>query len=150
MPTWGQILKELNCSITEDRKTPNFDGIRRKYLKELYDYTKRPVIIYYSAFLESRPIAPNDLQINLQDMTGFMEAASDVDEKNLARLYNRDYKKDRFDLEHLNFHRNVAEGFRRIAKKNLNLKRCVLIDYEAGVNIVQDKLREEFSNRYLK
>jgi dTMP kinase len=74
----------------------------------------------------------------------------DVDEKNLARLYNRDYKKDRFDLEHLNFHRNVAEGFRRIAKKNLNLKRCVLIDYEAGVNIVQDKLREEFSNRYLK
>lgn len=83
MPTWGQILKELNESITEERKTPNFDGIRRKYLKELYDYTKRPVIIYYSAFLESRPIAPNDLQINLQDMTGFMEAASDVDEKNL-------------------------------------------------------------------
>ena len=41
------------------------------------------MIIYYSSFLESRPVPPADLQIGLQDMTGFMEAASNIEESHL-------------------------------------------------------------------
>jgi len=61
----------------------DFDGVRRKYLRLLHEHTKRAVIIYYTAFLESRSIPLNDLQIGLQDIQGFMEAVSNVDEKQL-------------------------------------------------------------------
>ena len=83
MPTWGQILKELQTTKAPQGSGWDFDGVRRKYLKELHDYTKRAVIIYYTAFLESRPVPLADLQIGLQDIPGFMEAASNVDEKQL-------------------------------------------------------------------
>ena len=83
MPTWGQILQELKASTNQKTGGRDHDGIRRKYLSQLYDYTKRGVIIYYSSFLESRPVPPADLQIGLQDMTGFMEAASNIEESHL-------------------------------------------------------------------
>lgn len=83
MPTWGQILKELQTTKAPSGSGWDFDGIRRKYLKELHDYTKRAVIIYYTAFLESRQVPPPDIQIGLQDIQGFMEAVSNVDEKQL-------------------------------------------------------------------
>lgn len=83
MPTWGQVLQELNATTLPDGRGTDFDGVRRKYLKALYDHTKRPVIIYYTAFLESRPIAPIDLQIHLMDVAGFMETASNIKEKQL-------------------------------------------------------------------
>lgn len=88
MPTWGEVLKELNATATPGTpsspgRPPQYDAVRRKYLKALHDYTKRAVIIYYTAFLESRPIPPIDLQIGLEDIAGFMEAASNVDDKKL-------------------------------------------------------------------
>lgn len=82
MPTWGEVLRELNASAPPGRP-PQYDTVRRKYLKALRDYTKRAVIIYYTAFLESRSIPPVDLQINLEDIAGFMEAASNIDEREL-------------------------------------------------------------------
>ena len=83
MPTWGQILIELNSTKNLQGTGPDFDGVRRKYLNQLHDYTKRAVIIYYTSFLESRPIPPTEIQIGLQDIQGFMEAVSNVDEKQL-------------------------------------------------------------------
>lgn len=83
MPTWGQILNELKTSKAPAGSGWDFDGVRRKYLKELHEYTKRAVIIYYTSFLESRPVPPADLQISLQDISGFMEAVSNVEEKQL-------------------------------------------------------------------
>ncbi len=83
MPTWGQILKELQSSKVPLGGGWDFDSVRRKYLKELHDYTKRGVIVYYTAFLESRAVTPADLQVGLQDIPGFMEAASNVEEKSL-------------------------------------------------------------------
>ena len=83
MPTWGQILNELQTIKAPQEGGWDFDAIRRKYLKELHDYTKRAVIIYYTAFLEARPVPPQDLQIGLQDIPGFMEAVSNVEEKQL-------------------------------------------------------------------
>lgn len=83
MPTWGEILKELQTTQAPNGTGWDFDGVRRKYLKALYDYTGRAVIIYYTSFLESRQAPPADLQIGLQDIPGFMEAVSSVKEKQL-------------------------------------------------------------------
>jgi len=83
MPTWGQILNELKGTRTPQGTGPDFDGIRRKYLKAVHDITGRAVILYSTAFLESRAIPPADLQIGLQDIPGFMEAVSNVEEKQL-------------------------------------------------------------------
>ncbi len=83
MPTWGEILKQLNRSKSPEGTGADFDGVRRGYLKQLYDYTKRAVILYSTAFLESRPISPSDVQIGLMDIQGLMEAVSNVEEREL-------------------------------------------------------------------
>ncbi len=83
MPTWGEILKQLNLSKSPEGTGPDFDGIRRGYIKALYGYTKRAIILYSTAFLESRPISPSDIQIGLADIQGFMEAVSNIEEREL-------------------------------------------------------------------
>ncbi len=71
MAGWDDVLEELNNTLSQS------DYVRRKYLKELSNFTKRNTISYYSAFL-SRPDAPNT-DINDLDMTGFMNALKDMD-----------------------------------------------------------------------
>lgn len=74
MAGWDDILKEIE-------NTPiQHDYIRRKYLKQLSDYTKRNTIGYYSAFLTKKNCS--NLDINDSDMTGFMNAIKDMDCKN--------------------------------------------------------------------
>lgn len=71
MAGWDEILREIQV-------TPgNFDVVRRKYLKELSDFTGRNVIAYYSGFL-TKPTAPNT-DINDADMSGFMNALKGID-----------------------------------------------------------------------
>jgi hypothetical protein len=77
MPTWGEILNELKATEAPG-KGPDFDKVRRKYLARLHDLKGRVTIIYYTSFLESRPAPATDLQINMLDIQGFMEAASNV------------------------------------------------------------------------
>ena len=70
MAGWDDILRELG-------ETPSqIDFVRRKYLKELSEYTKRTTIAYYSAFIHKE--GPN-LDVNDSDMEGFMNAVKDVD-----------------------------------------------------------------------
>ena len=83
MPTWGQILKELNDTEAPKGTGPDYDGVRRKYLLRLHELTGRGVILYTTSFLESRPTAPADIQIGPADIQGFMEAVSDVAEREL-------------------------------------------------------------------
>ena len=83
MPTWGEILRELQQTKAPVGVGWDFDGVRRKYLVALHELTRRAVILYSTAYLESRPIPPVDLQIGLHDIQGFMEAASNIEEKNL-------------------------------------------------------------------
>jgi len=109
LPTWGEVLKELGRSKAPEGTGPDFDGVRGKYLKALHDYTGRAVILYESAFLESRSIPPADLQIVLADMAGFMEACSNVEERSLDLILHSpggsadaaesvvDYLRQRFD-----------------------------------------------------
>jgi hypothetical protein len=83
MPTWGEILKEINQSKSPQGTGPDFDAIRRKYLRALHDQTKRAVILYSTSFLESPRAEPIDLQISLADIQGFMETVNGVSERNL-------------------------------------------------------------------
>ena len=82
LPTWGKVLTELTESATPTRP-PDFDLIRRNYLRNLHDLTGRAIILYASAWFESRPISPAELQIGLPDIQGLMEAASNIDEPEL-------------------------------------------------------------------
>lgn len=71
MPGWNDILTEI-------RETPaQYDYVRRKYLKNYVEYTKRNAICYYSGWLSKGAVA--NLDINDSDMTGFMNAIKDMD-----------------------------------------------------------------------
>ena len=52
MPIWGEILTELNKSTPVG--IPDYDRIPRQYLQRLHDLTGRAVILYATAWLESR------------------------------------------------------------------------------------------------
>ncbi len=84
MPTWGQILEEINATIDPATGAgPDYDVVRRKYLQQLRQLDpERAVIAYYSGFMEGRPPTP-DLQINLMDVQGMMEVVSNISERRL-------------------------------------------------------------------
>ena len=71
MGGWNDILKEIQETQSQ------YDYVRRKLLKELSDYTKRNVISYYSSWL-NKP-GNNNLDINDNDMTGFMNCVHGLD-----------------------------------------------------------------------
>lgn len=76
MPTWGEILQELQQP--ENRLPtglPDFDGVRRKYLKQLFEHTGRPTIIYYTDWFNKGGAAAS---ITLEDIQGLMEVCKDV------------------------------------------------------------------------
>lgn len=96
MPTWGQLLQEVNALLLDYQVkaqrdgppplgTPSpFDVLRRKYLKALADKTGRAVIVYATAWLENKSnLDAQVLSIGLGDMPGFMETVSNVNEREL-------------------------------------------------------------------
>ena len=82
MPTWGEIASELSQSLTANGG-PDYDGVRRKYLKRMSELTGRAVILYATAWFESRPMPPGELQVGTPDVQGFMEAVSNINESQL-------------------------------------------------------------------
>ena len=79
MPSWGDVLREIQIQIGEGASQAQFavDMVRRKYLHELENHTRRNVIAYYSGFLSKSGIRESD--INDEDMNGFMMAVHDLD-----------------------------------------------------------------------
>lgn len=71
MPTWGEILKELQ-EVANQTKLPPFDNVRRKYLALLKNKTGRDVILYATKWT-SPGASPNDVTITEEDIQGFME-----------------------------------------------------------------------------
>lgn len=70
MAGWEDILKELG-------ETPSqIDFVRRRYLRELAEYTGRFTIAYYSAFIDKEA---QNLDVNDGDMEGFMNAVRNAD-----------------------------------------------------------------------
>src|SRR3990170_4886930 len=70
MPTWGEILRELNESAAATGR-PDWDALRRKYITALHARTGRDTIIYYTDWMGSN--AKPGTSIVLGDMQGMME-----------------------------------------------------------------------------
>jgi hypothetical protein len=70
VPTWGEILEEIQQSAQERAGNPDLDAIRRKYLKQLRDFTGRDLIVYYTDWFSSGGPA---VSITIEDMQGMME-----------------------------------------------------------------------------
>lgn len=80
MPTKDEIQKEILS-----QKGTAQDNVRRQYLKNLYDYTKRDIIIYASAFTSKKmsQLPPFLMSITNEDIQGFMSALHGLNGKNL-------------------------------------------------------------------
>lgn len=90
MPTWGELLKELNelqnelmqqaAGMPPGTPLPSPpDLVRRKYMNALAERTGRAVIIYATAWMENRPgVGADLLSIHIGDQQGFMEACSNL------------------------------------------------------------------------
>ena len=80
MPTWGEILAELNASAAARGGQPDFDGIRRNYLARLHAQTERNVIVYASDWLAG---AAPQAAIVLEDMQAMMEVCRGLEGERL-------------------------------------------------------------------
>lgn len=82
MPTWGQLLQELN-RVQEETKQPPFDVVRRKYLLELHSYTGRNIILYATKWTQAGGVDPANVSINEEDVQGLMEVIYEMKARNL-------------------------------------------------------------------
>lgn len=74
MGTWGEVEQELLRRLLPNG-TPDFDGVRRGYLRDLAAFTGHSVIVYETAGFAPPPGAsPDDVSISLDpDIGAFME-----------------------------------------------------------------------------
>jgi len=79
MPSWNQVLDEIN----NEKQGARFalDNVRRKYLKELSQYTGRATISYYSSWLTSNQNSPHTRIID-DDKNGLMASIHNLDRSN--------------------------------------------------------------------
>src|SRR5713226_6925266 len=79
MPNWSDVLEEINNETNEHilKAQGAVDTVRRRYLTELFNYTTRNVIAYYSGWLSK----PGILQTGIddEDKNGFMMAVNKMD-----------------------------------------------------------------------
>lgn len=80
MPTWGELLNEVNAG---NWRTPeggiDFDRMRHSALENLAAYTGRNVVVYEADFLNDDKAANPNVAIGLADMQGLMEVFKDLD-----------------------------------------------------------------------
>lgn len=72
MPTWGQILVELQLEQQRTSQLP-YDSVRRKYLAALNSHTNRNTILYASKWTQPGEAKPELITITDEDVQGFME-----------------------------------------------------------------------------
>ena len=83
MPTWGEVLKEVQLSAKQRGELgPDLDGIRGKYIQQLASISGRAVIVYASGWLTNR--GGNDSYlIEGSDVHALMEVCHHVNERQL-------------------------------------------------------------------
>lgn len=87
MPGWSDILSEVNS---------NLDVLRKKYITDLSNYTKRNVIVFYSGWLQVPELPPYSTQISDTDKTGLMNCCKGADKsKGLDLVLHTSWRKHR-------------------------------------------------------
>ena len=76
MPNWQEVLGEIR-EAQEKRRSSPVNLVRRKYLNQLFEHTKRNVITYYSGFLTTP--RSHGTTINEDDKNGFMLCCHGLD-----------------------------------------------------------------------
>lgn len=76
MPTWGDILQEVNATAPAMGGRPDWDAVRRKYITALHALTGRDTILYYTDWMGSA--GKPGTSIVLGDMQGLMEVHKDL------------------------------------------------------------------------
>ncbi|MBU1052852.1 MAG: S49 family peptidase [Proteobacteria bacterium] len=74
MPNWSELVREIG------QLGSPFDILRRKYIADLSQYTKRNVICYYSGWLQKPELGPA-VAVNDTDKNGLMTTINGVDVK---------------------------------------------------------------------
>ena len=82
MPLWSGILAELSQSAAQG-SPPDFDGVRRRYLADLYRHTDRDVVLYASGWLQRDDAPPARTSITDEDIHALMEVTSGLRGPNL-------------------------------------------------------------------
>lgn len=79
MPTWGQIIAELQAEQLRTGQLP-FDSVRRKYLTALHQHTGRQTILYATKWTQSGMGSPDPslVSINDEDIQGLMEVVYEL------------------------------------------------------------------------
>lgn len=77
MPTWGDLLREIreDWTINPEAGEVDLDGMRRKWIVKLSEYTKRNTVAYYTDWMGKG----GDVSIVLADVHGLMEVFKDLD-----------------------------------------------------------------------
>ncbi len=84
MPTWGQILKEIQRSAAERRPLgPDYDAIRLKYIQSLRDISGRAVIVYASGWLQAQGREDVSYLVEAGDVHALMEVCHGGEDKEL-------------------------------------------------------------------
>jgi hypothetical protein len=86
MPNWGHVLSEIQKERDDPGGDSAPDKIRKKYLQQLHTKTGRNVICYYSGWL-SKPKNIEGLEINDEDINGFMLCTHGIDRKKGLDLF---------------------------------------------------------------
>lgn len=75
MPTWDEIMREIGSASNI------FDVTRRKYIRELSDYTGRNTVVYYSGFLQKQNLVRQGVEFSItdNDKNGFMTVVKGLD-----------------------------------------------------------------------
>lgn len=75
MPTWGDLLKEIENEATKKGPVNAVDVVRRRYLERLSVKTGRSTILYAAKWTTPSPVSlgPQFISINDEDMSGLME-----------------------------------------------------------------------------
>lgn len=78
MPSWGEILNEIQAMAQANNGFVDLDGLRLKYAQQLRSITGRNVILYYTDWLTPKA-GPQVAAISLVDVQGLMETFRGLD-----------------------------------------------------------------------
>jgi hypothetical protein len=83
MTSWQDIQKEILAGTSSDKPSGDFDSVRRAKYKLVSDITKRPLLVYCTAFQHplKAQFASSLLNIDLSDKDGFYEIIRNINAK---------------------------------------------------------------------